>query len=990
MGKQIHNILSFEGGLNTNHDPRDLADSNCQKADNIFFSNLGRLSLAHTEQALSEPDVISSGAQGFFPGFGLFKFLSDYDTSNGAEVEDGKEYVIRNHNQNFYTHDLTNAWSSAIGNVGSQPNVKPVYYNVDSILRIGDAAFANTLNTRKWYGRVSRSYFNAESATTSFEWMDANPELPIESSDAVSSRIKNSQEYSETQPGIYAGYISMIASAVNPSYTPWIGTDTWNDGDYDGYWYIKYASEAAGGDGNYSELINSSSDGAFFMQDGTWTDDNHGGSGSSTVTLSDAPSYDSSVNNKAIRMQKKYTASDATFTRMAIAMDNAVDLTDKSIYFDVYMSPHMQAFHTAVHVKWGTSIGDWNSSGNWWEQVMSMGDFPSGAWKTVEVDTSVFDNTDGTPTLSAITDFSMSFACSDDDVTFGYNDSSPTYGNPNTGDCLIYNIRYGEPSSGAWEGKYKFYHTWIYDENQESMYRYFGDNTNGKDESNTITLGRQPLSCRIHARESGSGGFAGGNKRITGANIYYHTLDADDAPIEDEPVAMLHVDLERGVKKFGTDDVNFYPWLNDESGDSSRYEAPSNGNHDAVLTFASPPTIHTFSLNAGYKPKDFIKDIKWKCATVMNRRAYVGNVQIKDERIGGITTVRKYSDRVYKSIVNKPDIFTHGQWIDVAVNDGESVTALSSYADRLLEFKEETMYIINATRSIEYLEDTYKFKGVWGQAAVCQIGKGVAWVNKNGLYIYDGQNVIDVQEGVIDDTEWETLIGEKPMISYNQRHKYLFIMTESDYTGWGNNASNKCVFYNLPTKSFSLMPSKGTATDAIDEGYLSKGDKSNIIILKDGSLLYAQKSGSAVSYNTVKPASNSEDGIEGVNWRSKDIFFSTPHNKTTVSRVHITYKGNTVSTGSGNTDTNVELKYATNGSSSYSGTFKDVTGVYDNTGNGGLQSGDDSEWKRAELVPTSAIKDIYSISLALESSGKVPKDFEVNDLALTYREKSAK
>ena len=130
--------------------------------------------------------------------------------------------------------------------------------------------------------------------------------------------------------------------------------------------------------------------------------------------------------------------------------------------------------------------------------------------------------------------------------------------------------------------------------------------------------------------------------------------------------------------------------------------------------------------------------------------------------------------RVYKSIVNKPDIFTHGQWIDVAVNDGESVTALSSYADRLLEFKEETMYIINATRSIVYLEDTYKFKGVWGQAAVCQIGKGVAWVNKNGLYIYDGQNVIDVQEGVIDDTEWETLIGEQPMISYNQRHKYLF------------------------------------------------------------------------------------------------------------------------------------------------------------------------------------------------------------------------
>ena len=72
MPKQIQKFGRFEGGINEGSDPRDVAENELVKSDNIFFSNLGRLSLAHTEQALSEPDVISSGAQGFFPGFGLF------------------------------------------------------------------------------------------------------------------------------------------------------------------------------------------------------------------------------------------------------------------------------------------------------------------------------------------------------------------------------------------------------------------------------------------------------------------------------------------------------------------------------------------------------------------------------------------------------------------------------------------------------------------------------------------------------------------------------------------------------------------------------------------------------------------------------------------------------------------------------------------------------------------------------------------------------
>ena len=48
------------------------------------------------------------------------------------------------------------------------------------------------------------------------------------------------------------------------------------------------------------------------------------------------------------------------------------------------------------------------------------------------------------------------------------------------------------------------------------------------------------------------------------------------------------------------------------------------------------------------------------------------------------------------------------------------------------------------------------------------------------------------------------------------------------------------------------------------------------------------------------------------------------------------------------------------------------------------------EWKQAELLPPSAINNVYSIQLHFVSDGVTPASFEINDLTIIYREKPLK
>ena len=84
--------------------------------------------------------------------------------------------------------------------------------------------------------------------------------------------------------------------------------------------------------------------------------------------------------------------------------------------------------------------------------------------------------------------------------------------------------------------------------------------------------------------------------------------------------------------------------------------------------------------------------------------------------------------------------------VDVVIRDGENIVKLEAYADRILQFKEHSLYIINVSESVDFLEDTFRNKGCAFNYHVVRTDLGIAWFNDHGCYLYDGKNVINLLE----------------------------------------------------------------------------------------------------------------------------------------------------------------------------------------------------------------------------------------------------
>jgi hypothetical protein len=438
------------------------------------------------------------------------------------------------------------------------------------------------------------------------------------------------------------------------------------------------------------------------------------------------------------------------------------------------------------------------------------------------------------------------------------------------------------------------------------------------------------------------------NRRISGANLYYVEYDIDDNPLDTDKRLLAEVDLERGVKKVGGE--TWEPW-GDAKGSGTGYEAPRNGTNTAYLQIMDPPVLETFSTKAGYDEEDKLKKMKYKSSVIMNRRSYVGNVKITNSADKDIV----HSDRVYKSEPNMPDVYTENGYVDVAINDGESVTALANFGDMLLQFKERTMYLINCTQEIEYLEDTAKFRGVWGQGAVCETDEGIVWANKYGLFLFNGREMTPLIDNKIDPDNWNSVIGSKPLVGYAPLDRSVFIVGDSD------NPSNGYIF-SMRSKAFNYINGNSSTN-------LFTADMTNLVSSNDGILSWYQDSGSSVTEYKWDTAT----GDVWIDIKSRDQDFKDPARRKMVKNVYLTYKlseneeGTSIPT----------IKYLTNG------------GTTEYAFNAALGK-DKSAWYTQALKPSvsSQASNVYSFQVRIY--GDCFEGFEINDINVVYRDKVLK
>lgn len=507
---------------------------------------------------------------------------------------------------------------------------------------------------------------------------------------------------------------------------------------------------------------------------------------------------------------------------------------------------------------------------------------------------------------------------------------------------VIFELPADTPSSGTaagWDYEWNVGATFVYDDlgihRQESAITELADEDNSSDKIMTIANSTYAPSIKLCLKYSHNW-----NPRIVGINLYMKRV----SKTTNEPwYLQAKYDLIQGKGQImpSGNEVNF-------TFDASVGEFQCYFNNEDLLT---PNLADTYTSETGVREDEKSLYSQYKTAVVANRRTYIGGLKVTYE---DLTSDSKdiMSDTIIKSPVNRFDTFPLSNKIEAAVRDGDSIVALTEYADRLLEFKKRSLYIINISQDAEYLEDSHLHKGILHPGAVTKTDYGIAWVNDFGCYFYDGQKVSDlIEKGprqIISASDWSTFVTETTIIGYIPLNKQLIVLRDCSGSSVGN-----IYLYDMVTQSWSIGDSK----------YTDSKVTTNFVNDWNGDLVLSHESSSDTI--TTQKWSDSATSTSTFELTTKDIDFGQPSLRKKVYKLYVTYTGGT--------SNNIDVAYAVDGSSSYS--------QFD----ANLDSSSATQTELA-LKPNASINNIKSIKIKF--SGTAASTFQINDLSLVYRLKS--
>ena len=965
MAGKVHLALnSFHNGLNTKTSHRDIADDNLVISDNISVDDVGRLTMS------SAPTIVALGSEPALStlsdGYNLFRFSSDYAANGITQTE--TDYIILWDDTIGKLHWLpgTLIWATEThldlsSDWGTTQTAQPVFYYVDGALRMSDGNFGNTDNPSMWIGTINRTLFpdgyqGGLNAITG--WHKNKQELltptvgkiyntapsAIGDIDAngVYWHLRNLQ--SETT-SLYTFDDSITTYSDETAYDM---TEPFYDGDPDDEsWQTSYKGLDGFGDSNYHLFgigMYEEDDDATVEWEWDLLYANRFNSGN-TISLGTGESLYLAVRMPGDDAKKMW---DGSHTK-SLSGEASISLTVNDAYLTVYRAQTGTSQTTVA--KWKIDITKFtdttNPSGEW-----HILEFPFDSMYEYESDYANFYPQQFKLEISASWTRAGNIYTNDAENVSAYDTEINRKNMPGWDFIQFSDMRVGESELVGVNtvGKQKFLMSYTYDEtdNESLLYNFGSTDSNELGNvvfANTTSAYKIGISAYVKVPTSGF------NNRVSGANLY---MDDDGIPYR---IAQLR--YMKGLKGAWESE---YP-------KTGRFatQFSNAANKTSTIKTDGLPLLESYEAMNGFTPSVDTLSASYKTATVLNRRVYVGNTYQNSEKFG---------DKMVKSNANSFDVIpSEGKGIDVVSNDGDSIIKLESYADRILQFKKNVMYLINATRDNEYLEDVFYGKGIPHVSASTKTDIGIAWVNENGCFFYDGEKVNNLTQGKILETEWQTHITSSSDIAYSPLKKKLIVTG-----GLSGNATKDSFEYSFFTQSWS----KG-----IDK---FESEKSNFILDIDEDIKYFTRTG-----NDLKKWDDSSSSSNSVRILTKDFTFGNPASRKKCFKFYVTYKGTEAST---NDTLNLKVYYGVNGADltglsvfgteiSDTSVFAGTSTVCYDTSEGGLVA-TAGIWKQAELKPSSSINNIYSIQLHFKASGIVPADFEINDITIVYREKAIK
>ena len=189
MPKEIVHLRQFHGGINDASEATDIADHECQVADNCDLSSIGKVTLSGD---LKGADAAPPGLHGLTtPGSGFFAFRHDRDkdgnnaTSNYYATHNANVVSVYDTNEDDWLAITANGAGAGQWQTTSNCDVNFLFH--EGVLRSSDGQLLAS-NQRRWWGYINRTHFtgaanNGSDAISGMKAEDAD--IPTPSAGAI-------------------------------------------------------------------------------------------------------------------------------------------------------------------------------------------------------------------------------------------------------------------------------------------------------------------------------------------------------------------------------------------------------------------------------------------------------------------------------------------------------------------------------------------------------------------------------------------------------------------------------------------------------------------------------------------------------------------------------------------------------------------------------------------------------------------------------------
>jgi hypothetical protein len=820
MPKEQLVLKQFEGGLMEYYEIRDIPENALAIATDIMVDRVGKIRMMG--QQIPHPTIGNPNDSDTFentflaahtPGYGLHSFGSDFPISLNSGVIEVTAAAASSGSVTFTMGDTTSHYLS----IGDRIKIEGITHSGEFIVQTLPAAHQFTITSSANAVTNERFYWYRVGTTNPSQHLYAvqnNEKIGVIDGSMVEDRIDLGSSSDNVIPSFYNINDGLRVSDANfentGNSTKWYGyiperTQFFNHADVtadfdnsNGYTSVTSTSATqftATEDG--SGEASNSSDADIVLRDGVTMKITI----TATLTSGVAPLiYLSTAINKmpgyAVSEVRKVLAGTNTYYLTPRGLETASSDPDTSGTVNFYTSTNAVytiASFTCHHVSYIPSA--WYSEDH---EIAAPTD------TTFEAHSADIDLSDNLP--SAIQKYQVGF----------------------TEDTGVVNGEF----MGADKTRFKVGMSYIYLGGQESKVYEDGEEI-------VMTANNSGLNATIcsppYYDSSDETNYI--DHRITGVRIYLTSEGADTNSYKklDSPLLLIDVDNVKGARWWNGD---WIAWSADAASPPTLYVADVN-----LIDLEEYPVISYRALNGYEHDNDSLK-AEWKTACIANNRTYIGNVyqaDIDDQDSLYINDPAVYSkhygDRVIKSPFKKYDVFPTENFLEIVPGDGDQIVKLLEFSNRLLVFKQNTLYVVNIAEDTEIIESTHRDAGIKYSYSATETPFGPVWVNDKGCHFYDGEKVINLIEGKISSDNWKLhVLNDSVAIGYIPYMKQIIVMSTpfAQTENIGNSLCNDVYVYDFTTQSWTRGRDK-----------LFHGTRiSNTVLSDDGNMLWLSMHGS--------------------------------------------------------------------------------------------------------------------------------------------------